>query len=133
MGLEKSAGNEEIRLSSVKLSGFVVPSMQKLNDGTESFYKLVCSDWIEYYFVPDRKGSEVLKRYKWKEVNVIGLLRSNEPVIIPQKIFPKGPTEEFKNFIDFSDWKRRVGLERIVKGIRDLIPAAAKVKFFKNT
>ncbi len=114
-------------LTPVTLSGVVVPWIKTLSDGRDSDYKLVCSSGVEYFIVADNEWRSVLSSYSWDEVKVKGLLNISNMTLIPQKVFPKGPTGEKESAIDLANWKQRDFTKKVIKKINDLvlIPAAA--------
>lgn len=99
----------------VTLSGVVVPWIQELSDGRESAYKLVCSSGAEYYIVADSEWRSVLSCYSWDEVKVKGLLNIANMTLIPQKVFPKGPTGERDCAVDLANWKQSQLAKKIIK------------------
>lgn len=113
-------------LTPVSLTGVVIPWEKGLNGGRNSDYKLVCSSGLEYFIVADREWKEVLSFYRWEEVKVIGLLNVSNMTIIPQKVFPKGPTGEKENMIHLARWKGSEFVKKIAKNLNDLVlvPAA---------
>ncbi|MEN0059801.1 MAG: hypothetical protein AAGB31_13255 [Bdellovibrio sp.] len=121
-----SKGYGENVLTPVNLYGVVVPWRQELSGGKESDYKLVCSSGMEYFLVADQEWQGVFSWYCWEEVRVIGLLNLATKTIIPQKVFPKGPTGEKENVIDLAIWKSREAIKKAIKNINDMvvIPAA---------
>jgi len=113
-------------LTPVSLSGVVIPWSKALNSGRNADFKLVCSSGLEYFIVADSEWRDVLSSYSWEEVKVIGLLNVSYMTIIPQKVFPKGPTGEKENVIDLAVWKSREFAKKLVKNVNNLvlIPAA---------
>ena len=111
----------ECNLNPITLSGVVVPWSSKFYDGTESNFKLVCLSGLEYFFATDEEWVKVLNWYSWEEVKVIGLLNTTNLTIIPQRVFPKGPTGEREKIIDLSEWKSRLGVTQVAKNLGDLI------------
>lgn len=107
----------EKQLTPVSLSGVLVPS---------SDYKLVSLSGFEYFIVADSQWEEVLPQYCWKEVKVIGLFNIANRTVIPQKIFPKGPTGEKENIINIPIWKNRKLAKKLVAHLSELVlvPAA---------
>ena len=124
--IKPSRGYGENVLTPINLSGVVVPWSQEISGGRESDYKLVCSSGMEYFIVADQEWRGVLSWCCWEEVRVIGLLNLANKTIIPQKVFPKGPTGEKENIIDLAIWKSRESIKKVVKNINDMvvIPAA---------
>ena len=119
-------GYSENILTPVTLSGVVVPWVKTLNDGRDSDYKLACASGIEYFIVADQEWREVLAQYCWEDVKVKGLLNVSNLTLIPQRVFPKGPTGERENVIDLAAWKGRDFVKKLTKNVNDLvlIPAA---------
>lgn len=113
-------------LKAVTLNGVLVPWVKSLNDGRESEYKLVCSTGVEYPILADQDWKSVLPKFCWEEVKVKGLLNMANLTLIPQKVFPKGPTGERENVIDLADWKNRRHIKKMAKSLTELvlIPAA---------
>ena len=113
-------------LTPISLSGVVIPWSKELREGQNSDFKLVCSSGLEYFIVADSEWRDILSWYSWEEVKVIGLLNVSNMTIIPQKVFPKGPTGEKENVIDLAAWKSREFVKKLVKNVNDLvlIPAA---------
>ncbi len=113
-------------LTPISLSGVVIPWSKALSSGRNSDFKLVCSSGLEYFILADPEWRDVLSWYSWEEVKVIGLLNVSNMTIIPQKVFPKGPTGEKENVIDLAAWKSRDFVKKLVKNVNDLvlIPAA---------
>jgi hypothetical protein len=122
-----SQGYSENILTPVTLSGVVVPWAKIMKHGKESDYKLVCASGVEYFFVTDSEWRKVLSFYCWDEVKVVGLLNISNMTLIPQKVFPKGPTGEREKVIDLVSWKSRDAVRKIIKNINDwaVVPAAA--------
>ncbi len=121
---EPSRGYSENILTSATLSGVLTPWAKKLTGGRTSNYKLISHSGVEYFIVAGDEWREVLSTYCWEEVKVIGLLNVSNMMLIPQKIYPKGPTGE--NAIDSASWKRREFFKKLVRSVNDLvvIPAA---------
>lgn len=125
---EQERGFRQNKLIPIKLSGVVVPSRRKLTEGTDCRYMLVCSGGLEYYFVTSENWSNVLSRYVWEDVKVIGLLNTSDFTLIPQKIYPKGPTGELEKIVDLARWKSQFSINQVTASPSDLmrIPAAAE-------
>ena len=121
-----SRGYSENILTPVTLNGVVVPWVKVLSDGRHSDYRLACASGVEYFIVADQEWKEVLSQYCWEEVKVKGLLNISNLTLIPQKIFPKGPTGERDNIIDLATGKSRELIKKLTKNVNDLvlIPAA---------
>ncbi|HVK62227.1 MAG TPA: hypothetical protein VM432_11780 [Bdellovibrionales bacterium] len=119
-------GYRENKLTPVTLAGVIAPWTEKMASGQTSDYKLVCLSGMEYFIVADSEWREVLARYCWDEVKVIGLLNLSDMTLIPQKVYPRGPTGEKENVIDLAAWKSRDLIKKAFKNINDLIfiPAA---------
>lgn len=115
------------KLTPVTLSGVVVPWSKQVSFGTESDYKLVCASGLEYFIVADSEWRNILTWYSWEEVKFIGLLNHANMTLIPQKVFPKGPTGEKEKVIDFKDWKHREIIKKVVKNITDLVGVPAAI------
>ena len=116
---EPSKGYSENILTPVNLSGVVAPWTESLWGGRTSDYKLITSSGREYFIVADNEWREVLSTYCWEEVRVIGLLNLANKTLIPQKVFPKGPTGE--NVIDLASWRNKEFIKKIVKNINDFV------------
>jgi hypothetical protein len=114
-------------LTPVTLSGVIVPWITTLNDGRNSDYKLVCRSGVEYFIVADGEWKTVLSSYSWDDVKIRGLLNFLNMTLIPQKVFPKGPTGEKESAIDLTNWGRRDFAKKIMKSIGGfvLFPVAA--------
>ena len=112
-------------LTPVTLSGVVAPWTNSRNGGQASEYMLVSYSGLEYFIVADEEWREVLSTYCWEEVKVIGLLNVAKRTLIPQKVYPKGPTGV--TVIDWVSWKSKDFAQKFVKSVNDLvvIPAAA--------
>jgi hypothetical protein len=113
--------NGENQLVPINLSGVVIPWERRLDDGADSDYKLVCTSGLEYYFVSSENWSSVLSLYSWEEVRVIGLLNTSDLTLIPQMVFPKGPTGEREKVIDLAKWRRRLNFSAITKKLNDIV------------
>ena len=126
---ESARGYSENQLVPIKLSGVVIPWERNLDDGADSNFKLVCSSGLEYYFVEDEEWSNVLRWYSWEDVKVIGLLNTSDLTLIPQKVYPKGPTGEREKVTDLAKWKSRVNINQFAENLNHLflIPAAFAV------
>lgn len=74
------------RLVPVTLSGVIVPR--------DSEFGLACVNGVEYAIVTDDQWRSVLSHYCWKDVRFKGLLNPSKMTVVPQRIFPKGPTGE---------------------------------------
>jgi hypothetical protein len=116
-----SKGYSENILTPVKLRGVVVPWIKALSGGRESEFKLVCASGLEYFFVTDPELKNVLSKYIWEEVKVIGLFNISNMTLIPQKVFPKGPRGEMENVIDLAAWKSRDLVKKLVKNVNDIV------------
>ena len=116
----------ENKLTPVTLAGVVAPWSEKMAGGRISDYKLVSFSGMEYFIVADSEWRDVLARYCWDEVNVIGLLNLSAMTLIPQKVYPRGPTGEKENVIELAAWKGKELIKKAVKNVNDLvfIPAA---------
>ena len=113
-------------LTPIKLSGVIIPWVKTLGGSQTSDYKIVCSSGLEYFIIADTEWRGVLSCYSCEEVKIVGLLNSSNMTIIPQKIFPKGPTGEKEDVIDLTAWKGREFVKKLVENVNDLglIPAA---------
>lgn len=125
--LERSQGYEENILKPVTLSGVVAPWNKSLGGGRTSDYKLVSDSGLEYFIVADSEWRDVLSRYCWEEVKVIGLLNVSNMTLIPQKVYPKGPTGEKENVIDLAAWKSKALVKKLIKNVNDLVVVPAAV------
>ncbi len=112
-------------LAPMSLTGIVVPRIRLLNRNQDSSFKLACFSGAEYDIITDSEWQEVLQRYRWEEVKIVGLLNLADLTLIPQKVFPKGPRGETENTIDLVAWKARDLAEKVVKNIDSLtvVPA----------
>ena len=116
---ESSRGYSENILTPVSLTGVVAPWSESLSSSRNSDYKLISSSGLEYFIVADKEWREVLSSYCWEEVRVIGLLNISNMTLIPQKLFPKGPTGE--NVVDIAAWRNKDFVKKMLKGINDLV------------
>jgi hypothetical protein len=129
-GLEPSKGYTEKILTPVTLSGVVTPWSQVLAGGRSVDYKLVTNGGLEYFIVADSEWRGVLSMYCWEEVKVIGLLNVSNMTLIPQKVYPKGPTGEKEKVIDLAEWKSEEFVRKVkkmVKTVSDLVLVPAAV------
>ncbi len=124
-GSEPKKGYSENILTPVTLSGVVAPWTESLSGARTSDYKLISNNGLEYFIVANREWREVLSTYCWEEVRVIGLLNIANMTLIPQKVYPKGPTGE--NVIDLASWRSKKFVKKVFKNLNDLvvIPVAA--------
>lgn len=126
--LEKpSSGSSQNVLTSVTLTGVIVPWSKKVRGVHNTEYKLVCKNGHEYFLTADDQWRRVLSWYRWEDVRVVGLLNSSNMTVIPQWVFPKGPKSSKANVIDFALWNNRKAIKKWVKKINDsiLLPVAA--------
>ena len=116
----------ENHLTPVKLSGVILPWLKTLEPNQVSHFKLVGSSGCEYFFVPDPEWKKVLQQYQWKEVKVIGLYNIANRSLIPQKIYPVGPTEEFIPIAEAENEQRRNLVKKWVRNLNDwvVVPVA---------
>lgn len=123
---ELARGFSKNQIVPIKISGVLIPWERNLDDGADSNFKLVCSSGLEYYFVADEEWSNVLRWYSWEDVKVIGLLNTSDLTLIPQKVYPKGPTGEREKIIDLARWKSRININQFAENLNHLflIPAA---------
>lgn len=117
----------ENALTPVTLSGVIAPWNRSLGQGRASDFKLVAYSGLEYFIVADPEWREVLCRYCWEEVKVIGLLNVSNMTLIPQKVYPKGPTGEKENVIDLAVWKSKELVKKLIKNVNDLVVVPAAV------
>ena len=105
----------------------IVPWNEALVESRISDYKLVTLSGAEYFIVADQEWREVLAEYCWEDVKVKGLLNISNMSLIPQRVFPRGPTGERENVIDLASWKSQELLKRLTKNINELVftPATA--------
>ena len=111
-------------LTPVTLSGVVTPCNQELVDGRSCDYKLVTSSGLEYFIVADSEWRSVLSTFCWEVVNIIGLLNICNMTVIPQKVFPKGPTGEKEKLIEVAEWDRGKFVrkaKKIAKTVNDFV------------
>jgi hypothetical protein len=115
-------------LTPVTLSGVVIPWNEAMGDGLSSDFKLACASGVEYFIVADDDWKKVLSEYCWEEVKVKGLLNVSNMTLIPQRVFPKGPTGDRENVIDFAAWKSRELIKKVTKNLNEFvfIPAAVR-------
>lgn len=122
---EASKWNSENILTPITLSGVIVPRKMGFGEAKVSDYKLVCSSGLEYLLAADSEWQRTLEIYRWEEVRVIGLLNAASMFILPQKIFPRGPTEKSEKAVDFAIANRREFTKKVAKKISDLVVDAA--------
>lgn len=108
--------HSENRLTPVTLSGVVVPC--------ELGFKLACSKAIEYSLEADPEWEEILATYVWEEVKVKGLLNLNNMTVVLQRVFPKGPSGDRGNIIDFATRKTRELMQKVNLNDCVLVPVA---------
>jgi hypothetical protein len=108
-------------LTPVTLCGVVVPWSEAFSDGRSSDYKLACASGAEYFIVADQEWREVLSEHCWEEVKVKGLLNVSNMTLIPQRVFPKGPTGERENVIDLPTCKDREFIKKVKKNLDELV------------
>lgn len=117
----------EHRLTPTTISGIVVPWEKTINND-KSFveYKLACDNGDEYLILSNSEVADILPLYCWKEVQIVGLLNKSHMILIPQKVFPKGPNGESSNVIDLSVWRNQNVKRKVLNKINELviIPAA---------
>jgi hypothetical protein len=113
-------------INSASLTGVVVPCKDDSGGGRTFDYKLSCSGGFEYFIDAAPEWKRVLSFYSWEEVKVIGLLNVADRTIIPQKVFPKGPTGEKENVLPLFRWKEGDFVKKLVKNVNELVlvPAA---------
>jgi hypothetical protein len=104
--MKKNIKNRSHSLVPVTLIGVVVPMTKSTGDGV-SGYKLACGVGVEYLIMVDSEWRQVLSRYCWEDVKVKGLLDLSNLTLIPQRVFPRGPTGESYNVIDIAASKGR--------------------------
>ena len=124
---DTSGGYSENVLTPVTLFGVVVPWTKSMGDGRTSDYKLACSSGVEFFIVADSEWRQVLSHYCWEDVKVKGLLNVSNMTLVPQKVFPKGPTGERDNVIDFAAWRGRDLVKKLTKNVTDLVLVPAAV------
>lgn len=117
----------ENKLTPVALSGVVVPRTKVFGDRKDPDFKFVSASGFEYSIVADNEWSHLLSIYSWEEVKIVGLLNLTNMTLIPQRVFPKGPTGDRENLTEFAAWKGRNLAKKLVEKINDLVvvPAAA--------
>jgi hypothetical protein len=98
-------------LMPVTLQGVVL----RKGDGTVERYGLACASGIEYSVIADDEWRGLLSQYAWEEVKLEGLLYHGDRTVIPQRVFPKGPSGG-----------RRGVTELVVRKARDVLDKAAK-------
>lgn len=124
---ERSQARGRTVLKPVTLLGVIAPWDKSFGGGLESIYKLVSYGGGEYFIVADSKWREILSRYCWEEVKVVGLLNVSNMTLIPQKVYPKGPSGSKEDVVDLVERKSGALVRRLIKNLNDLIvvPAAA--------
>lgn len=116
---EPSKGYAENNLTPVTVSGVIATWNKSLNSSRTSDYKLMSYSGLQYFIVADNDWREVLSSYCWEDVKVIGLLNASNMTLIPQKVYPKGPTDE--DVIDLASWKSKDLVKKMVKNVNDLV------------
>ncbi len=122
---QPSKGYSENILTPVTLTGVVAPWKETLSSGRTSDFKLICHSGLEYFIIADDEWRKVLSTYCWEEVRVVGLLNVSNMTLIPQKVYPKGPTGE--NVIDLASWRRKEIVSKMVQKINDFVVVPAAV------
>jgi hypothetical protein len=125
--IEPTKRYDENILTPVTLSGVLAPCNQGLVCERSSDYKLVSYSGHEYFLVADNEWRAVLSRYCWEEVKVIGLLNVAKMTLIPQKVYPKGPTGEKENVIDLAAWKSKEFIKKMARSVNDLVAIPSAV------
>jgi hypothetical protein len=120
-------GYSENVLTPVTLFGVIVPWNRSMGDGRTSDFKLACASGVEYFIVADAEWRSVLSHYCWEDVKIKGLLNASNMTLVPQKVFPKGPTGERENVIDLAAWKGRDLVRKLTKNVTDLVLVPAAV------
>lgn len=123
---QQESKNLENRLTPITISGVVVPWEKTANNRTYFEYKLACDNGAEYLILSNTEVGDLLPLYCWRQVRVIGLLNESSQILIPQKVFPKGPGGEPSNVIDLSRWKDQNIKRKVINKINEfvVIPAA---------
>lgn len=114
-------------LTPVILTGVVLPWDKPMNDGRTSDFKLVCSSGSEYFIVADSHWRQELSHYRWEEVKIKGLLNAAHMTLVPQRVFPKGPSGERKEAIDLATWRGRDLVKKLTKNVTELVLVPAAV------
>lgn len=119
-------GYSENVLTPVTLFGVIVPWNNSTGGERTSDFKLACASGVEYFIVADEKWRRVLSHYCWADVKIKGLLNAANMTLVPQRVFPKGPTGERENVIDLAAWKRRDLVKKLARNVAELVlvPAA---------
>lgn len=125
--LERSKGYTKNVLRPVTLSGVLTPWNKSWGGGQTTDHKLISYSGIEYFIVADSEWREVLSRYCWEEVKVIGLLNVSNMTLIPQKVYPKGPTGQKEKVIDLAAWKNNSLIKKLIRNVNDLVVVPAAV------
>ncbi len=116
-------------LTPVNLTGVIMPWIKEMSGERDSEFKLVCPSGLEYFFIADSEWKNILARYNWNQVKVIGLLNVSNMTLIPQKVIPTNPPAEMENVIDLAHWKGRNLIKKLVKNMNDLVVAPTAVQF----
>ncbi len=114
-------------LTPVSLSGVISPWVENLGVAHTSDYKLISYNGLEYFIVANPEWREILSTYCWEEVKVIGLLNISNMTLIPQKVYPKGPSGEKESVIEWASSKSDELVKKIIKNLNDIVvlPATA--------
>jgi hypothetical protein len=75
----------------ITVAGVVVPSKELGTNGWQRRFRLICANGVQYAIEASPEWRNVLSRYEWEEVKVVGLLNKAIMAIILQKLFPVGP------------------------------------------
>ncbi len=124
---KKSKPYSENILTPVSLSGVISPWIENLGVAHTSDYKLISYNGLEYFIVADPEWREILSTYCWEEVKVIGLLNISNMTLIPQKVYPKGPSGEKESVIEWASSKSDELVKKMIENVNDLVvlPATA--------
>ncbi len=108
-------------LTPVTLFGVVIPWTSFMPDGRTSHFKLACAGGAEFFIVADEEMLQVLSQYSWENVKVKGLLNVSNMTLLPQWIYPKGPTGEQNSVIEMATWRGREFIQKMTKNVTDLV------------
>lgn len=110
-------GYSENKLTPVRLTGVLAPWHETLRPGAKGDYKLISYGGSEYFIIADPQWREILRNYCWQDIKVIGLLNAANMTLIPQKVFPRGPSGE--NLIEFAAEHGRQAMQKFAELMGD--------------
>ena len=129
VGFKKSKRYSENILTPVSLSGVISPWVSSFGSAHSSDYKLISYNGLEYFIVANPEWREILSTYCWEEVKVVGLLNISNMTLIPQKVYPKGPSGEKESVIEWAASKSDELAKKMIKNINDLVVLPATTTY----